>query len=292
VARLVAGHALEDGLALLTDSGLLASIECRDLPDGNIQFEIHCKQLRSILLFNKFPWWIGQIPIIRSLWLLIRQVIMLIERDPKNLGQILLGLAYLLLVTNVFHLDSWVVQLTQLLPLSFLLILVIFAYIAYKKIPEVFDDKLIPSFRWHGAEHMVTNCSEAGKPLTVNNVRQSSTYSSRCGTSLAEFMVLFLVTNCFILSGWVWFSLIFWTEIWMILSRFDDPISRWIQERVMALPPKDIQLVLAIGLANMLLSGSLISGMTIKVMGSIPLDDLPLDEEITLVDETLLQAAD
>lgn len=38
-------------------------------------------------------------------------------------------------------------------------------------------------YMYHGAEHKCINCIEQGKELTVENVRASSRYHSRCGTS-------------------------------------------------------------------------------------------------------------
>ena len=40
------------------------------------------------------------------------------------------------------------------------------------------------TFMYHGAEHKCINCVENGKPLTVENVLESSRFHRRCGTSL------------------------------------------------------------------------------------------------------------
>lgn len=52
-------------------------------------------------------------------------------------------------------------------------------------------------FQYHGAEHKAVNCYEAGKPLTVKNVKQFSTIHPRCGTSFIMFVML---VGIFILS--------------------------------------------------------------------------------------------
>ena len=39
------------------------------------------------------------------------------------------------------------------------------------------------TFMYHGAEHKCINCVENGKPLTVENVLESSRFHRRCGTS-------------------------------------------------------------------------------------------------------------
>ncbi len=52
-------------------------------------------------------------------------------------------------------------------------------------------------FQYHGAEHKTVNCYEAGKRLTVQNVKQFSTIHPRCGTS---FIVFVMIVGIFILS--------------------------------------------------------------------------------------------
>ena len=39
------------------------------------------------------------------------------------------------------------------------------------------------TFMYHGAEHKCINCVEAGLPLTVENVKKSTRFHKRCGTS-------------------------------------------------------------------------------------------------------------
>ena len=45
-------------------------------------------------------------------------------------------------------------------------------------------------FQYHGAEHKAVNCYEAGKSLTVKNVKEFSTIHPRCGTSFIMFVML------------------------------------------------------------------------------------------------------
>lgn len=52
-------------------------------------------------------------------------------------------------------------------------------------------------FQYHGAEHKAVNCYEAGKKLTIKNVRQFSTIHPRCGTS---FIMFVMVIGIFLLS--------------------------------------------------------------------------------------------
>lgn len=48
------------------------------------------------------------------------------------------------------------------------------------------------TFMYHGAEHKCINCVEHGMRLTVNNVKRSSRYHKRCGTS---FMFLVIIIS-------------------------------------------------------------------------------------------------
>ena len=52
-------------------------------------------------------------------------------------------------------------------------------------------------FQYHGAEHKAVNCFEAGKRLTVENVRKYSTLHKRCGTS---FIVIVLIIAILVFS--------------------------------------------------------------------------------------------
>ncbi|MGN0423741.1 MAG: DUF1385 domain-containing protein [Acetatifactor sp.] len=45
-------------------------------------------------------------------------------------------------------------------------------------------------YQYHGAEHKCINCLERGKPLTVENVKESSRLHKRCGTSFIFFVML------------------------------------------------------------------------------------------------------
>ena len=46
-------------------------------------------------------------------------------------------------------------------------------------------------FQYHGAEHKAVSCFEAGKKLTVKNVKKFSTLHPRCGTSFL-LLVIFI----------------------------------------------------------------------------------------------------
>lgn len=61
-------------------------------------------------------------------------------------------------------------------------------------------------FEYHGAEHKAVNCYEAGKALTVKNVRKFSRIHTRCGTS---FIFIVLIISILL------FSLV-WSESWVL----------------------------------------------------------------------------
>lgn len=64
------------------------------------------------------------------------------------------------------------------------------------------------TFMYHGAEHKCINCVETGLPLTVDNVRKSTRFHKRCGTSF-----IFIV---FIISVFV-FMFISFDNTWVKL---------------------------------------------------------------------------
>ena len=64
------------------------------------------------------------------------------------------------------------------------------------------------TFMYHGAEHKCINCVETGLPLTVDNVRISTRFHKRCGTSF-----IFIV---FIISVFV-FMFITFDNVWLKL---------------------------------------------------------------------------
>lgn len=63
-------------------------------------------------------------------------------------------------------------------------------FIGYLTGISVLDD-VKTLFRYHGAEHKTIYCHEAGKELTVENVKKYSRFHPRCGTSFI-FVVLLL----------------------------------------------------------------------------------------------------
>ncbi|MCR5210380.1 MAG: DUF1385 domain-containing protein [Lachnospiraceae bacterium] len=52
-------------------------------------------------------------------------------------------------------------------------------------------------YQYHGAEHKCINCIESGRPLTVKNVRRTSRFHKRCGTSFLLLVVIIGIVLCF-----------------------------------------------------------------------------------------------
>ena len=67
----------------------------------------------------------------------------------------------------------------------------IVVFIAYLLLISLMKD-IKRTFMYHGAEHKCINCIEQGKILNVDNVRDSSRFHKRCGTS---FMLIVLVIS-------------------------------------------------------------------------------------------------
>jgi len=68
-------------------------------------------------------------------------------------------------------------------------------FIAYMLLVSLMKD-IRRTFEYHGAEHKSIFCYEAGKELTVENVREQSRFHPRCGTSF-----MFVMLGLSIISG-------------------------------------------------------------------------------------------
>lgn len=67
-------------------------------------------------------------------------------------------------------------------------------FIGYVAVISRMDD-IKRTFMYHGAEHKCINCVEAGKPLTVENVKGATRFHKRCGTS---FIFIVFIISVFI----------------------------------------------------------------------------------------------
>lgn len=133
--------------------------------------------------------------------------------------------------------------------LGFALAFVIFFYLpvlAFNKLNQAFDGSLTPwqgtiegvmkilifviyialvsqmkdikrTFMYHGAEHKSIACYEAGKELTVENVRESCRFHPRCGTSFIFVMLIFSIIFSTVLSK-IFPSIAQVRVLWMLLK--------------------------------------------------------------------------
>lgn len=119
-------------------------------------------------------------------------------------------------------------------------------------------------FRYHGAEHKTIATYEAGEPLTVENVRRSSRFHPRCGTS---FLLLVLIISILVFSLIPWSSTLSRAALKLLLlpvvmglsyevikfaGRHDNPLTRaisapglWLQ-RLTTAEPDDSMIEVAI----------------------------------------------
>lgn len=91
-------------------------------------------------------------------------------------------------------LRPWITSDTLMAFLEGVLRLAIF--ILYIKLVSNMED-IRRTFMYHGAEHKCINCIERGRELNVRNVRKSSRYHARCGTSFL-FIVMIISIIFFI----------------------------------------------------------------------------------------------
>ena len=68
-------------------------------------------------------------------------------------------------------------------------VLKVIIFIIYLMLTALIKDIRI-TYMYHGAEHKCINCIETGKELSVENVRSSSRFHKRCGTSFLFVIIL------------------------------------------------------------------------------------------------------
>lgn len=65
------------------------------------------------------------------------------------------------------------------------------------------------TFMYHGAEHKTINCMEAGKDLTIENVRAATRFHKRCGTSFVFIvMIISIFVFMFVQTDVMWLRLV------------------------------------------------------------------------------------
>jgi len=81
-------------------------------------------------------------------------------------------------------------------------ILRVFVLIVYLLLISLMSD-VKQLFKYHGAEHKVVNCYDAGKKLDIKNVKKFSVLHPRCGTSfLVIVLVISILVFSFIIGPW------------------------------------------------------------------------------------------
>lgn len=90
--------------------------------------------------------------------------------------------------------DTGNAALDSLIKSAFEGVLKVFLIVGYMAVISLMKD-IRRTFRYHGAEHKSIFCYEAGKELTVENVRSMRRFHPRCGTS---FLILMVLVSIFI----------------------------------------------------------------------------------------------
>ncbi|MBS1266642.1 MAG: hypothetical protein MAG795_00610 [Candidatus Woesearchaeota archaeon] len=106
------------------------------------------------------------------------------------------GLSLLLFVGIPFFVSGLVVSKNNVWFNLFEGLIRVLIFISYIFIISKFKD-VREVFEYHGAEHKTINCHEAGKKLTVKNVKKFPTLHARCGTS---FIMIVLIVSIVVFS--------------------------------------------------------------------------------------------
>lgn len=182
-------------------------------PDKEIVLKIgKLKSLSKKIKFLKLPIFRGVINLIESLTIGLKALTYSAEQatgEKEKINKvemfftilfafILFILIFIALPTGIArYLDKYLSNLMVYNLFEGTLRIGIFLFYLYF-ISKIKDIKRV--FEYHGAEHKVMYTYEAGKELTVNNVKKYSTLHPRCGTSFI-FIVLILSILVFSLLG-------------------------------------------------------------------------------------------
>ncbi len=119
------------------------------------------------------------------------------DKGLSVLGPIIAIIAAIISITMLVFLPSLIADLFNIptmygLRALFEGIFKIIVMVAYMYFISKLDD-IKTTFMYHGAEHKTISCYESGKQLTVANVRESSRFHKRCGTSFLVFILIISV---------------------------------------------------------------------------------------------------
>ncbi len=84
-------------------------------------------------------------------------------------------------------------------------------------------------FMYHGAEHKTINCFESDMELTVENVRKSTRFHKRCGTSFLVIVLIvsIIVAFIFIKTNILWLRILLRVIMLPIVAGLSYEVIRW-----------------------------------------------------------------
>ncbi len=204
----IGGQAVMEGVEML--NGTKGAVAVR-LPDGSIHTDT--------MDINPEPEWVKHFPIVRGVYSFFHSLILGIsslyksasyfededekekaEKNPaKEKAEIVFSLVISFILAQAIFLylpmflSGAVTHFTtaKWVPILFEGILRIVIFLLYIYLISLTPD-IKRTFMYHGAEHKCINCVEHDLPLTVENVRKSSRYHKRCGTSFI--FIVFIIS--------------------------------------------------------------------------------------------------
>lgn len=204
----IGGQAVMEGVEML--NGTKGAVAVR-LPDGSIHTDT--------MDINPEPEWVKHFPIVRGVYSFFHSLIIGIsslyksasyfededekEKAEKNPAKEKAEMGFSLVISFILalaiflylpmFLSGSVTHFTtaKWVPILFEGILRIVIFLLYIYLISLTPD-IKRTFMYHGAEHKCINCVEHDLPLTVENVRKSSRYHKRCGTSFI--FIVFIIS--------------------------------------------------------------------------------------------------
>lgn len=84
-------------------------------------------------------------------------------------------------------------------------------------------------FMYHGAEHKTINCFESDMELTVENVRKSTRFHKRCGTSFLVIVMIIsiIVAFIFVKTNILWLRIILKVLVLPVIAGLSYEVIRW-----------------------------------------------------------------
>lgn len=201
MTKLIGGQAIIEGVMMKSPTKLAISIRLR-----NGKIKTKKERLKKRSKFWKLPFIRGIVVLIETLVLGMKALIWSADQQLDKTEKITkLEIAYALAISIGFAVLLFIVLpffLTKLIIGKGLLfnlidgILRLIIFLVYLGLISLMKDVKI-LFKYHGAEHKVVNCYEAGKGLRVENVRKFKTLHPRCGTA---FILIVLIVSILIFS--------------------------------------------------------------------------------------------